>query len=365
MPVSTLTLASLGEYVDMVNAEVEARPGRTLVNGIRRFPVAEEEENSLIIEQDVIGTAMSNLSALSSYTNNIQAITMDRINTASAADPVITSLVNLVQNGCPEEKSVWPTELQSFHKYREDLTTLDSMVLYKGRTVIPANMQSEVLEILHSGHQGVSSMNAIATQSVFWPGMCEAISSVRQACSSCDKVAPSQPASPPWPLPKPNFPFEMICTDYFSFAGKEYYIIVDRYSGWLSVYKANNDGAKDFVRTLKEYFSTFGIALQVTSDGGPQFTSKITQSFFKDWGVTHRVSSTYFPHSNQHAEQGVKSAKRMLRDNICTDGSLNTDKFLRALLLHRNTPDRDTGLSPAQIIFGRSIRDFSLSRQVI
>ena len=105
---------------------------------------------------------------------------MDHINTASAADPVITSLVNLVQNGCPEEKSVWPTELQSFHKYREDLTTLDSMVLYKGRTVIPANMQSEVLEILHSGHQGVSSMNAIATQSVFWPGMCEAILSVRQ-----------------------------------------------------------------------------------------------------------------------------------------------------------------------------------------
>ena len=48
----------------------------------------------------------------------------------------------------------------------------------------------------------------------------------------------------------------------------------------------------------------------------------------------------------------------MLRDNIATDGSLNTDSFLRALLLHRNTPDRDTGLSPAQVIFGRSIRDF-------
>ena len=112
------------------------------------------------------------------------------------------------------------------------------------------------------------------------------------------------------------------------------------------------------MKTLKEYFSTFGIAQQVTSDGGTQFTSSVTQRFFKDWGVSHRVSSTYFPHSNQRAEQGVKSAKRMLRENIGGDGSLNTDRFLRALLLHRNTPDRDTGLSPAKIIFGRATRNF-------
>ena len=133
---------------------------------------------------------------------------------------------------------------------------------------------------------------------------------------------------------------------------------MDRYSGWLSIYKSGKDGAAGFISTMKEYFSTFGIAQQIASDEGTQYTSNTTQKFFKDWGVAHRMSSSYFPHSNQRAEQGVKSAKRMLRDNIAADGSLNTDRFLRALLLHRNTPDRDTGLSPAQVIFGRSIRDF-------
>ena len=74
--------------------------------------------------------------------------------------------------------------------------------------------------------------------------------------------------------------------------------------------------------------------------------------------MEQRLSASYFPHSNQRAELGVKSAKRMLRENVSPNGHLNTDKFLRALLNHRNTPDRDTGLSPAQVIFGHPIRDF-------
>ena len=34
------------------------------------------------------------------------------------------------------------------------------------------------------------------------------------------------------------------------------------------------------------------------------------------------------------------------------------DKFFHAILQHRNTPDPDTGVSPAQVLFGRSIKDF-------
>ena len=47
----------------------------------------------------------------------------------------------------------------------------------------------------------------------------------------------------------------------------------------------------------------------------------------------------------------------MVRDNLQPDGSLDGDKFARALLIHRNTPDPATGVSPAQIVFGRPIRD--------
>ena len=65
-----------------------------------------------------------------------------------------------------------------------------------------------------------------------------------------------------------------------------------------------------------------------------------------------------FAHSNQWAELAVKSMKRLLRENFGSDGKLNSDKVQRAVMQYRNTPDRDTGRSPAQVIFGRQLRDF-------
>ena len=48
----------------------------------------------------------------------------------------------------------------------------------------------------------------------------------------------------------------------------------------------------------------------------------------------------------------------MLIDNTCPNGDINLDKFQRGMLQYRNTCDRDTRLSPAQMIFGRPIKDF-------
>ena len=64
-----------------------------------------------------------------------------------------------------------------------------------------------------------------------------------------------------------------------------------------------------------------------------------------------------FPQFNGRAEVAVKAAKRLLMSNTSQNGELDNDNLLRAMLQLRNTPDPDCHVSPAEIVFGRNIRD--------
>ena len=49
--------------------------------------------------------------------------------------------------------------------------------------------------------------------------------------------------------------------------------------------------------------------------------------------------------------------KRLLTNNVSLSVKLDTDKFTQAILQFRNTPDPNNGISPAEIIFGLTLRD--------
>ena len=51
-------------------------------------------------------------------------------------------------------------------------------------------------------------------------------------------------------------------------------------------------------------------------------------------------------------------AKRLLRENTGPAVSLVGNRFFQGLMQQCNTPDPDTGLSPAQVLFGRPVKDF-------
>jgi hypothetical protein len=95
----------------------------------------------------------------------------------------------------------------------------------------------------------------------------------------------------------------------------------------------------------------------MSSDGEPEFTAGATRDFLSRWGICHRLSSAHYPQSNGRAKVAVKTAKRLLRSNIGPTGGLDSNRLLRALLQLRNTPDPDCCVSPAQIVFGRQLRD--------
>ena len=114
---------------------------------------------------------------------------------------------------------------------------------------------------------------------------------------------------------------------------------------------------KGLCNAFRRVYATLGVPNETSSDGGPEFIAAETLDFFQRWGTHHRLSSAYNPQSNGRAEVAVKAMKRLLEKNIGPDGNLNSDAIVRALLQVRNTPDRECKLSPAEILFGRRLRD--------
>ena len=164
------------------------------------------------------------------------------------------------------------------------MTVVEGVIVYQGKSVVPLALRAEVLATLHSGHQGVTNMWGRAAAAVWWPGLYEDISRVRTQCWRCDSNAPSQPKEPPVPLPRVDYPFQHICSDYFSLEGRQYLIMVDRYSGWPSVYRAKEANGRKLVKLMRTHCETFGVPEELASDEGSTYTSHRTQEFLKTWG---------------------------------------------------------------------------------
>jgi len=314
---------------------------------------------------------------------DIRAITWEIVKNETSSDELMSNLCTLVNSSFPDDKHDLPRELLPYWNVRNNLYIVDGVVLMKdqvvippglresvseavtggfgARIVIPPNLRQEVVQTLHSAHQGVGGMNERAKAAVYWPGITKDIEMIRASCNSCNRTMPSQARTPPVEPTMPSTPFEAIACDYFHFNGHYYFVAADRLSGWLEVQQikvgTNEAGAEGLCKALRRLMVTFGVPTEISSDGGPEFNARETKAFLERWGIRHRLSSVSFPSSNGRAELAVKTAKRMLMDNISPSGSLDNDAMVRALLVYRNTPEPGCKLSPAQILLGRPLRD--------
>ena len=97
----------------------------------------------------------------------MQAVTWDRVQEATTSDPVMLELLETIEDGIPNCRSQLPPLLWQYHNFREELSTTDGVILYKDRIVIHPALRNEVVSVLHSAHQGITSMTARASMSVF------------------------------------------------------------------------------------------------------------------------------------------------------------------------------------------------------
>ena len=287
---------------------------------------------------------------------DIQAVTWEHVKNATNADRTSCNLVRSIREGFPEQRSMMGEDLRVFYGMKEELYEVDGVPFLHGRMLVPEKLRRQVLDNLHQAHQGVVGMKARARQGFWWPGMDAAIDQKRAQYQYCNEMAPSNHGQPLCPTPEPEYPWQMAVADYFAMAGNNYLAVADRVTGWIEVYRMDGK-TMSLIKTLRNLFAQMGVPEELATDGGTSFTSYETQQFLKQWGIRHRLSAAHYAQSNGRAEAAVKTAKRLLCNNTERGGMIDTEGVAKALLQYRNTPLLGIGHSPAQMLFGRTLKD--------
>ena len=333
-----------------------ANAANTILEVLAVQPTADDEEISLDIESSM---KIASMEAINDYGDTVGIISTDMIRASGRGDAAYTLLIGQIGNGFPKSRREVDPLIRGFWEVRHRLSVDNGIVLLDRRIVIPVGYRKRVLRCLHSAHQGVVGMKARANETVYWPGMDACIRNHRESCGTCNRIGPSLPREPLILSESPDWPFQKIVMDLFFVEQHAYIAFADRFTGWLMLYhlppgQATSARLIDICRNL---FQTYGVPEEMSRDGGPPMHSHQFKNFLSIWKVNHRVSSVSYAQSNGRAELAVKAAKRIVYDNVATDGSLNTDKVARAILQYRNTPIQGIGLSPAQLLLHRHLRD--------
>ena len=264
----------------------------------------------------------------------------------TADDKLMSGLKKYILNGWPDHKQVLLEELRPYWHFREELTCTDGLIFKGNRIVVPVSMQHEILKKIHDGHLGIELCRRRARAVVYWPGMGQQIEEMIKKCSLCQRYSNKQQKETLMQHETPEHPWQNVATDLFQWAGKDYLLVVDRYSGYPEIALLSNTTSSVVIRHMKSIFARH---VEVLSDNGPQYSSGLFKKFSTEWGFIHKTSSPLYPKSNGLAERTVQTVKRLLKKAY--DGG--EDPYL-ALLSYRNTATKS--YSPAELLMGRSLR---------
>ena len=211
---------------------------------------------------------------------------------------------------------------------RGSLTVHNQLLLYNHRIVVPKSLQSETIQRLHEGHQGIERCRMMARSSVWWPRISKDLSETVAQRTVCAEHAASR-REPLMPTPLPDYPWQVIRSDLFQLNGKHYLIIVDYFSRFPEVFKMTSTVSSRVIDVLKRVFARYGIPEVFRSDNGSQYSSDEFAKFMESLHIRHITSSPHYPQSNGQSERTVQTIKRLLK---------RSKSPFMALLTYRATP---------------------------
>ena len=133
-------------------------------------------------------------------------------------------------------------------------------------------------------------------------------------------------------------------------AGHKYLLtIMDVTTRYPEAIPLRSTHARVVLKALLNFFTHFGLPLEIQSDRETNFTSKLSEKTMAEWGIKHVFSSVYHPQSQGALERHHQTLKTMLRA-FCMDREKDWDEAVPYVLFAvREAPTESLGFFPEPV----------------
>ena len=235
------------------------------------------------------------------------------------------------------------------------------------RLIVPAALQEEVLNSCHcpplSGHLGRWKTQHRVEQAFFWVGLAESVAQFVRCCPQCQACKSSDRAGrATMQLYQAGAPMDRVHIDVVgpfpvSQLGNKYVLVmIDQFTRWVEAAAVGEQTAEITARTLlREFFSRFGVPLEVHTDQGRNFESALFAELCDLLQIVKTRTTPYHPASNGQVERFNRTLLQMIRCYV-SNNQRDWDEHLHLLTAaYRSSPHACTGFTPNKMMLGREV----------
>jgi hypothetical protein len=309
---------------------------------------------------------------------DLSNLDLDRIKAAQASDPSLKMVIDWVESGeKPTRDKVASNGQDVRHLWLLwDQLQIKGGVLYKTwitpdavtshlLIVIPKSLQMHVLYATHnhlmSGHLGIKKTLSKAKQYFYWLNMKTSVQEWIRHCSLCGaRKKPSHSARAGLTEYTVGAPMDRVATDILgpfptSATGNKYILLcMDYFTKFVEAYPIPEQTAEVTAhKIVYEFFSRYGIPLELHSDQGRNYESKLFKEVMSLLGSHKTRTSPYHAASNGMVERMNKTLLDMIAIFV-SDNQSDWDQQLPLLTAaYRSCVHDTTKYTPNMLMFGR------------
>ena len=229
--------------------------------------------------------------------------------------------------------------------------------------VLPKVFRRQVLEVAHENlrHMRARRVKALLSQRFAWPGLGQDVIQHVRSCDVCQRCSKVQKKVSMIPRKVMSEPFEAMGVDIVGpfpkgKGGCRFLLTcICLASKWPEAIPLKSITARAVSAGLMEIFSRTGMPLELVSDQGAQFIGKVTSQLCKAMHIDKLKTTPYHPEANGTVERMHGTLGAMLT-KAASQGLDWTGQVPFALFAIRAAPNRETGFSPFELVFGRRVR---------